>query len=670
MAKKRIPKLVKEDVWLMPYLEDITDRIFSFNGRLDTIKKKYGSLKKFASAYLYLGLNYDKRRKGWHYREWAPDATSVSFIGDFNNWDRTAHQLTKDTTGVWEIFIPDTTMFLPHLSKYKVHVISDLGKIDRLPAYVKYVVQDKKTTDFSGCLWNPPCGFKWSDAGFSSEEAFEQPYIYECHVGMGLEKEGVATYVEFADEVLPRIVEQGYNIVQLMAVHEHPYYASFGYHVSNFFAPSSRFGTPDDLKYLINKSHEMGLSVIMDIVHSHAVKNIAEGLSQFGGLMEQYFHQGDRGIHDQWDSKLFNYGKEEVLQFLLSNVRYWLKEFHFDGFRFDGVTSMLYYHHGNVEFDNYGKYFQGFDKDAVLYLQLANKLIKDINRHSISIAEDMSGMPGLCRKFHEGGIGFDLRLGMGLPDFWIKTLKHKRDEEWNVFEIWDTMTNRRRGERTIGYVESHDQALVGDKSLSFWLMDREMYSNMHVDHDSLVVDRGIALHKIIRLLTLSTGGEGWLNFIGNEFGHPEWVDFPREGNDWSYKYAKRQWSLADSKDLRYQYLNNYGKAMVTTMKHYNVLSSKKMQQLNMDQDNRTMVFQRANLIFALNMSDHSIPDYRFKVPWKGKYKIILNSDDGYYGGFGRVDTQYEYPAIKLIDDYFMSVYLPGRVGLVMSCQDI
>ncbi len=540
------------------------------------------------------------------------------------------------------------------------------GSHDRIPAYMRKVIQDPQTYDFSGQLWFPK-PFEWTDNSFSSAESSKQPIIYECHVGMAQEYEGVGTYREFADNILPRIKNGGYNAIQMMAIMEHPYYGSFGYHVSNFFAPSSRFGTPEDLKYLVNKAHSMGITVIMDIVHSHAVKNFAEGLNEFDGSDSQYFHRGARGYHEGWDSKLFDYGKWEVKKFLLSNVRYWLEEFHFDGYRFDGVTSMLYFHHGHTSFDHYDKYFYEVDWDAVTYLQLANAVIHEYKQDSLSIAEDVSGMPGLCRKQEEGGIGFDFRLGMGLPDYWIKTLKEKTDEDWDIHEMWNILINRRAGEKTIAYAESHDQALVGDKTIAFWLMDKEMYFQMQVTDPNLVIDRGIALHKMIRLVTISVGGEGYLNFIGNEFGHPEWVDFPREGNNWSHQYARRQWSLVDSDDLKYKYLANWDKAMLTLVKEYNILSSSPARQLNMDTTNKVIVFEKNNLIFIFNFSiDNSIFGYKLWAPGEGTYTIILNSDKKEFGGFERVDDTIDYPT----DEYqFLSIYLTNRTALVLKKKE-
>lgn len=669
MAKKKLPILAKNDVWLEPYADEIQGRIDRYKTKLEEIKKEHKSLKSFAEGYSYFGFNHDNKKKGWWYREWAPKAKGLSLIGDFNGWDRNSHPLQRNDQGIWEIFLSSAEVpNFGHGSRVKVHISSSKEPRDRIPAYIKYTVQPEGEIDYVGEIYHPEKKFDWTDKSFQSTNALEEPYIYECHVGMAQEKEGLGTYREFADLVLPRIKKQGYNAIQVMAIQEHPYYGSFGYHVSSFFAPSSRFGNPDDLRYMVNKAHEMGVAVIMDVVHSHAVKNIAEGLNEFDGSDDQYFHPGGKGYHDGWDSKLFNYGKDEVLRFLLSNVRYWLEEFHFDGFRYDGVTSMLYFHHGNISFDNYGKYFEAdVDWDVLTYMQLASTVAKQVKKSSILIAEDMSGMPGLCRPVKEGGLGFDFRLAMGIPDFWIKYLKEKTDDAWNIHEMWGTMTNRRFGERTIAYAESHDQALVGDKTMAFWLMDKEMYFNMHVDHENIVVDRGIALHKMIRLFSLSLGGEGYLNFIGNEFGHPEWIDFPREGNNWSYKYARRQWSLADNQDLKYKYLNAFDQDMIEVAKTNHLLASDQAKQLNMDEDNQTIIFERHNLIFMFNFHhSNAIPDYRFRLDQKGEYEIILNSDSAKYGGFSRVDEAMNYPTVTLFGEHFLSTYLPNRTCLVLK----
>ncbi len=660
--------LVRDDPWLEPYEQDILDRLSRCMAAISQIAEQHGSLYQFAQAYRHYGIHYDPQKEGWWYREWAPGAEALYLTGDFNQWNRESHPLMPQPGGDWEIFLPGSEA-LKHEQRVKVRITGHGLDRDRIPAFIQRAIQDPVTHDYSGQIWHPQSAFLWKNNDFSLSD-MEAPMIYECHTGMAQEKEGLGTYREFADQILPRIHHLGYNCIQLMAVQEHPYYGSFGYHVSNFFAPSSRFGTPEDLKYLIDQAHGLGIAVIMDVVHSHAVKNIAEGLNEFDGSGDQYFHPGGRGEHSSWDSKLFNYGKPEVQRFLLSNLAYWLEEFHFDGFRFDGVTSMLYLHHGDhVVFDSYDKYFkEGAEWDAITYLQMGNELIHQIRPDALSIAEDMSGIPGCCRKIEDGGLGFDYRLGMGIPDYWIKLLKHKPDESWNIHEMWHTLTNRRWKEKTIAYAESHDQALVGDKTLAFWLMDKEMYYHMMAGDPHPVIDRGIALHKMIRLFTATLGGEGYLNFIGNEFGHPEWIDFPREGNGWSYKYARRQWSLVDRQDLKYRFLNEFDKAMIQLLKDQQVLSSLPATQLNMDPVNQTLIFERNNLIFAFNFHvANAIPDYGFVVPNSGSYQILLNSDAVEFGGHGRIDDSMVH---FTQDDSFgnarLSLYMTNRTALVLK----
>ena len=649
--KKEVPGLVEIDPWLEPYSGAIRER----TARLEERLAEYGPLTEFATSHQRLGLH----REGdfWIFREWAPRAKALFLTGEFCDWSRDEYPLSRSPElGVWEVRVPGKTLKDGDL--YKIHIVGANGAHDRIPSHATYVVQDEETKEFSAQVQDSPA-YSWQN---EAPGAVKTPKIYEAHVGMATEELRVGTYREFADDVLPRLAKLGYNVVQLMAVAEHPYYGSFGYHVANYFAPSSRCGSADDLKYLIDTAHGMGIAVLMDIVHSHSVKNFEEGLSSFDGEEGLYFHERD---HPQWDSRLFDYGRLEVCRFLLSNVAYWMTEFRFDGFRFDGVTSMLYHHHGNIAFDHYDKYFHdGVEWDAVTYLQLANKLIHEINPYALSIAEDMSGMPGLCRPLAEGGIGFDFRLAMGIPDHWIKLLKHTADEDWNLDEIWHTLTDRRFGEKTIAYAESHDQALVGDKTLAFWLMDAAMYHHMAKADDNAVIDRGMALHKILRLMTLALGGEGYLTFMGNEFGHPEWVDFPREGNDWSYQYARRQWSLADHPNLKYGQLEAFDGAMMKIVDK--VLATPGAQMLNLDQTNQCVQFERGNLIFAVNLSPStSVVDYEFQVPCEGDYRLILSSDDPEFGGHDRTDDSIEYRTVA----GRLKIYLPCRTILVFECKE-
>jgi len=426
------------------------------------------------------------------------------------------------------------------------------------------------------------------------------------------------------------------------------------------------------LKELIDTAHEAGLRVIMDIIHSHAVKNEAEGLSRFDGTRYQYFHHGPRGDHIAWDSRCFDYAKHQVLHFLLSNCRFWLDEYRFDGFRFDGITSMLYHHHGlERAFTAFDDYFDdSVDEDACAYLALANRLIHTVRPDAVTIAEDISGMPGLAVPAEKGGIGFDYRFAMGVPDYWIRLIKDTLDEAWSMGELWYELINRRHAEKTISYAESHDQALVGDQTLIFRLIGTNMYDSMSTDKPDIRVDRGLALHKMIRLITLATAGHGYLNFMGNEFGHPEWIDFPRQGNAWSYRYARRQWRLADDPNLAYQFLARFDRDMLTMAKKYRLLASAAPQLLYEQSAEKTLIFERAGLVFAFNFHPYrSYTDYRFEAP-AAEYRMLLDSDAKIYGGMARLRAGQVHQA--LIDKTsaskrpLISLYLPARTAIILA----
>ena len=660
--------IVKNDPWLEPFEGAIVGRhehaLYKLNQLTNGGKQ---SLSDFASGYLYFGLH--KTARGWVLREWAPHATDIYLIGDFNGWQEDeAYKMSRIDNGNWEIKLKSSQMH--HGDLFKLKIKWDGGEGERIPSYATRVVQDEQTKIFSAQVWAPAKPYEFKKKNFKPDT--NPLLIYECHIGMAQDAEKVGSYLEFKDNVLPRIKKDGYNAIQVMAIAEHPYYGSFGYHVSNFFAPSSRFGTPEELKELVDAAHEMGIAVIMDIVHSHAVKNEIEGLGNFAGDGCQYFMQGGRREHPAWDSLCFDYGKNEVIHYLLSNCKYWLEEFKFDGFRFDGVTSMLYYSHGLGEaFGGYGDYFNGHEDDeAIAYLTLANLLIHEVNPKAITIAEEVSGMPGLAAPFKDGGYGFDYRMAMNIPDYWIKTIKELRDEDWKPSSMFWETTNRRQDEKTISYAESHDQALVGDKTIIFRLIDADMYWHFKKGDENFTVNRGIALHKMIRLLTASTINGGYLNFMGNEFGHPEWIDFPREGNGWSYKYARRQWNLVDNKELCYHYLGDFDEAMLKVIKTVRNFQKTPVVEVWHNDGDQILAFSRGDLLFVFNFSpDRSYTDYGFIVP-QGSYDVVLNTDNKLYGGNDLADdsvrhfTNYD-PIYEKDGKGWLKLYIPARSAVVL-----
>ncbi len=486
---------------------------------------------------------------------------------------------------------------------------------------------------------------------------------------MAQEQERVGLYRKFTRDIIPRVKQLGYNTIQLMAIAEHPYYGSFGYHVSNFFAPSSRFGTPEELKTLVREAHKQGIAVVMDLVHSHYIKNFNEGLNELDGTDHHYSPSGEAGRQPYWDSKNFDYGKTEVEHFLLSNIKYWMEEYRFDGFRFDGVTSMIYHHHGYTDFGSYDSFFgDGVNEDALTYLSLANTLIHELNPSAITVAEDVSGMPGMTVPTPDGGIGFDYRLAMATPDYWIKQLEDVPDEEWDIWEMWHALSNRLPWVKTISYAESHDQAMVGDKTIAFRLMDKEMYYSMHRDHHNTVIDRGIALHKMIRLITATVTAQGYLCFMGNEFGHPEWIDFPREGNGFSYEHARRQWSLVKDENLMFIDLERFDKAMIALIKEHELLSNDYSWLHKIDIGCKTIVYSHHDLLFVFNWHpDRSVPDYAVPVPDDGTYRIVLNTDDTDFGGFGRIEEGQRFFSERGADDKpFIKIYNINRAAIVLQ----
>ncbi len=651
---------------LQAFAGDIDLRMWRYQETKNRLLPQGGTLKDFANGHEYFGIH--RVKGGWIYREWAPNAYQLYLTGDFCQWDQTRHPLKRVENGNWELFLEGENA-LWEGCKVKTIVDVNMQRTEHVPLYARRVVQDPATVTWCAEVVDDWKTFGWTDQEFEAEN---QLFIYEAHVGMAQEDGKVGSYREFADYVLPRVKRSGYNTIQLMAIMEHPYYGSFGYQVSSFFAASSWFGKPEDLKYLINKAHEMGIRVLLDVVHSHAVKNTAEGINMFDGTTWQFFHDGEKGDHPAWGTKCFNYGKDEVIHFLLSNLKFWMTEYHFDGFRFDGVTSMIYHDHGlGTSFDNDNKYFSmNTHIEALTYLQLANELIRQVNPKAITISEDMSGMPGMCLPIADGGIGFDYRLAMGLPDMWIRTVREKKDEEWYIGQMWGGMCLRRPGENTVAYVESHDQALVGDKTMIFRLADASMYTDMNKDCHNMVIDRTIALHKMIRLFTLAGGGEAYLNFMGNEFGHPEWIDFPREGNGWSFHYCRRQWSLRDNEKLKYQWLGKFDEDMVKLAKSHKIFEQRMANLCLLKEPEKTICFYRKGLLFVFNFSpSQSLTNVLIPVPHHADYTVAFSSDDYKYGGNGLV-AHMTYPVKTFNGQEYIELYIPARTAIVLKEEEI
>ncbi|MCP4750181.1 MAG: 1,4-alpha-glucan-branching enzyme [Proteobacteria bacterium] len=655
--KDSLPGIVEDDPYLAPYVDRIRSRLNRFRDKREQLSDRAG----FGHAHRYFGLHAEKG--ALVIREWAPNASEIFLLCDLTQWRPSADfRFSKiNEHGDWEIRLPEGR--LNHGDGYRLLIRWPGGEGERIPAYVRRVVQDPQTWVFSAQVWNPPETYDWKHPQPTTADV--PLVVYEAHIGIAGEEGGICGFEEFRLNVLPRIAAAGFNTLQLMALMEHPYYGSFGYQVSSFFALSSRYGTPEQFKALVDECHRAGIRVIMDIVHSHAVKNEVEGIGRQDGTGYLYGHEGPRGHHPAWDSRCFDYGKDNVLNFLLSNCAFWMEEYLLDGFRFDGVTSMLYHDHGlGKVFDHYDQYFgDNVDDDAVLYLTLANHLIHRLHPGAVTIAEDMSGFPGIAASSEKGGCGFDYRLAMGIPDYWIKLIKHVKDEEWSVGQIWETLNNRRLSERHIAYAESHDQALVGDKTILFRLVDAAMYTEMAKGTDSHTVRRGIDLYKLINLLTFSLGGDGFMNFMGNEFGHPEWIDFPREGNDWSYHYARRQWSLVDNPELRYRRILGFSTDLITNCAES--LATVFSELILLHEEDGIIFYRRGGFFYLVNLNPaRSFTDYGLPVT-EGEYRLVLNTDSGKYDGLGRIEDELTLaPEIRADGTLMIAVDIPSRTGMV------
>ena len=660
---RKISKIYDTDPWLEPYREAIDARHDRIMAARDSIKGDHRKLYDAVNNHLYYGLH--KEGAFWAFREWAPNANRIYVIGDFNGWRKSPdYEMKPVGGGNWELLVPVDEIH--HGDKFKWFVEWPAGGGERLPAYAYRCIQDPETKIFTAEVWDPEKPYRWKHR---KHVKVDNPLIYEVHIGMSSEEEKVATFDEFRRNVLPHVIELGYNTIQIMALQEHPYYGSFGYQVSNFFALSSRFGTPEEFKRLVDEAHKNNLAVVMDLVHSHAVKNEVEGLSRLDGSLTTYFHDGPKGEHPAWNSRCFDYGKNETKFFLLSNCKFWMEEYRLDGFRFDGVTSMLYFDHGlGRDFSGYGSYFDGgVDEDAVTYLALANIITKEVFKDAITIAEDMSGMAGLAAPLAIGGVGFGYRMSMGVPDMWIKWIKELSDWDWSMGGLWYELTNKRADEKTISYAECHDQALVGDKTIIFRLIDKEMYFCMDKQSQNLIVDRGIALHKMIRLVTLATAGNGYLTFMGNEYGQPEWIDFPREGNGWSYKHARRQWSLIKDDNLRFKGLNDFDAEMIHLFASEKLLSKPHYCYLAHEAD-KVLCFTRGECMFAFNFNpEKSFTDYRIEAP-EGTWDVLFSSDREEFGGFGRIDENVSHVTTKSDGKSYVKLYLPSRTVTVLKLR--
>jgi len=655
-----------QDAELMEYEGFFSRRVDLFTREIQRLRSEWGSLAAYAGLHRELGMHKVERdgRLYWRCREWAPAAHSVYLATDRVNFERSyPYRFARtDDPMLWELFVPAEE--LPHGTYYELHMASSrTGRhVTRVPAFAVWVEQNRDNENqWCARVWDPPEAFAFRRPR-PQRPSF--PRIYEAHVGiaqsaLGKKPKQFGTYRHFAEKVLPRIKKGGYTTVQLMGIPEHPLYKSFGYQVSGYFAPSSRFGTPDDFKYLVDEAHRLELGVILDITHSHACPNTEQGLARYD--TSRYFF---RDLKTQWDTVSFDYSQERTRRFLLSNCRYWLEEFNIDGFRFDAVGNMIYLDHGlDDDFSHVGRCFYGkdgqnrLDENGVLYLSLANTLVHELAPHAITLAEEFSGAPGMSCSPDNAGLGFDYRFAMGLPDFWAKFIEEGR----TMGQMWHELTNRRHYDKTISYTECHDQCINGDDAFIWRMIKDDMYTHMSVFSDSWKCSRGVALHKLMRFITLGSAGQGWLNFMGNEFGHPEWID--------AEDYAHRQWHLAETTHLKYSKLDAFDRNLLRLVREYPEQFQRGPRFRYIHEEERILAFERGTLLFVFNFHELQAQKHLDLMVTPGKYTEIFSSDELAYAGHGNLSTrtpgEHFSDAASGVLEQRITLYVPPLAGLAL-----
>jgi 1,4-alpha-glucan branching enzyme len=670
----QIPANPLEDATLAAYRDFLERRARRFTGELKRIVAAYGSLRAYAALHTNLGIHKIRRTDGtfsWRLREYMPNAEDLWLTTDRLNFQRHAsYRFRRLENGVFQLSLPEDA--LAHGTYMELRVKPrkrgpEQGALRRVPAFATWVEQDAVLpSQWCARLWAPEKPYRFRHRR-PAKAVF--PRIYEAHVGMAqsaLARQGqsVGSYRDFAADMLPRIRDAGYTAVQLMGILEHPLYRSYGYQVSSYFAPSSRFGTPDEFRGLVDAAHGLSLMVILDIPHGHACANTEQGIAAYDG--SRYLFSGE---HNQWGTPSFDYAQEMTRRFLLSNCRYWLEEFRVDGFRFDAVGNMIYADHGvDDDFSHVGRCFYGgnglprADENGELYLCLANALIRRIRPQALSIAEEFSGMPGLTCPPKEGGLGFDYRFAMGIPDYWEKCIESPRD----MGSLWYETTNHRPYDRTVSYVECHDQCINGHDAMIWRLIGKDMYDYMAVFTDNWNTSRGLAFYRLMRLVTLCTADAGYLNFMGDEFGHPEWLD--------DESRAHRQWHLAGRADLKYAGLAAWDRAQMTLVAGR--LPDFQQQPLFrfIHEDDRILAFERGRLLFVFNFHELQAKTNLLFAVTPGKYVERLSSDETAFAGKGNLcvgvpPVEHFTRVLDHRHEQDVSLYLPPMTALVLHRED-
>ena len=562
--------------------------------------------------------------KGVYFAVWAPHAKGVRVVGEFNCWGSDGYRMNRlEPLGIYEVFVPG----LEEGCMYKYLIETEkrdyLYKADPFAFYAeKRPGTASRVADISGFTWHDD---RWMTkrAGWNAAES--PMSIYEVHPGSWKrhpheeDEDGFYNYRELAEELTEYIKKMGYTHIELMGIAEHPFDGSWGYQVTGYFAPTSRYGTPEDFQYMIDYFHKHNIGVILDWVPAHFPRD-AHGLANFDGEALYEHPDSRRGEHPDWGTKIFNYEKSEVRNFLIANALFWLGEYHVDGLRVDAVASMLYLDYGKQDGQWLpNKYGGNENLDAVWFFKHLNSIIHGRGDGSMIIAEESTAWPGVTKDVDDGGLGFTFKWNMGWMNDFLEYMK---------LDPYFRKDNHNKMTFAMSYAYSENYILV-------------------LSHDEVVHLKCSMLNKMPGYLddkfanlkagyTFMFGHPGKkLLFMGNEFAQLQ---------EWS-EARELDWFLL--KEDRHLHMQNYVRALLQLYKKYRCLyelddSWDGFQWINADDSYRSIFSfvrysktKRKNLLFVMNFTPMERPDYRVGVPKKKKYELVLDSDAEEYGGSGR-----------------------------------
>lgn len=603
-------QIKKSDEWEQVSISEMDQYLFSQGTHYDIYKK--------------LGAHFSEEKgvKGVFFAVWAPHAAAVHVIGEFNGWNEESHPMKKEGPGgIHSLFVPG----VQENTLYKFLITTEKGeKLYKADPFANYAEMRpgnaSKITSLKGFAWEDE---KWEE-NRDKLNVFEQPIaIYECHIGSWMKhpdgtEDGFYNYREFADRLVEYLKEMRYTHVELMGIAEHPFDGSWGYQVTGYYAPTSRYGTPKDFMYLVNRLHKIGVGVILDWVPAHFATD-AFGLGCFDGTC--IFEDPDprKGEHPEWGTKIFNYGKAEVKNFLIANVLFWLREFHIDGVRVDAVASMLYLDYGKKDGEWCPNKFGGNKNlEAIEFFKHLNSVVRGTYPGFLTIAEESTAWPKVTGDIEDGGLGFTFKWNMGwMHDFceYMKLDPYFRKD--NHYAMTFAMTYNESENYILPL--SHDEVVhlkcsMVNKMPGYHV---DKYANLRVGYTYMFGHSG---KKLL--------------FMGQDFGQErEWSE-ARE-LDW---FLLQEPLNRGMKEFMGELLKMYRKYPCL----YTIDNSwKGFEWMNADdKDRSTYTFVRRtkdgrnNLLFVLNMTPMTWENYQISVPAKKKYKLVLNSDEERFGGNG------------------------------------